>query len=158
MRAIFTHDAMETTADKPLILVREAELCETSNAPFVVRMMAAELAEAVGYCAAALERAAMEREQSEPTFVGRGLAVPHARVSGLPGSAIYVARSTAGIPWAEGVAHVVLFTAAPEEYPEQYLKLLSAATRWRMSYASMEKLLQAPAEHLCERLRHLCGC
>ncbi len=149
---------METNADIPLVLVREAELCESSDAPSAVRMMATELAAAAGYSAAALELAALEREQMEPTFVGRGLAVPHARVPGLPGAAIYVARSTAGIPWAEGMAHVVLFTAAPEERPELYLKLLSAATRWRMSYASLEELLQAPAEHLCERLRHLCGC
>lgn len=133
-----------------VVMVREEMLPPMKDAIDVVRLLARELAEAVKADAAEVERSAVEREQLEPTYVGRGMAVPHARIAGLPCAAVYVARCPAGIPWPDEVARVVVFTAAPEESPNVYLQLLAGVTRWRLRYPGGEKALlgDAPAELL----------
>ena len=109
----------------------------------VGRLLAPEVAAQLGVDSAVVAAAALLREESEPTYVGRGMAVPHARVSGLPLAAMYVARSHKGIFWGGGEARLVVFTAAAEEKPEQYLQLLSAAMRWRLRFPGGEEALLA---------------
>ena len=95
--------------------------------------------------AEALTASALEREALEPTYVGRGLAVPHARVAGLPAAAVYVAHCTSPIPWPEEQADTVILLAVPAEQPELYLQLLSKIMRWRMKglcTAELKSLLQ----------------
>lgn len=124
-------------------MVRAEELPETISSAEVVKLLARELAVQLGADSSAVETAAILREESEPTYVGRGMAVPHARVSGLPLAAMYVARSRKGIPWGGGDARLIVFTAAAEERPEQYLQLLSAAMRWRLRFPGGEDALLA---------------
>lgn len=143
---------MNTTDQSPLVMVRAEELPETMSSAELVSLLAHEVAAQLGVDGAVVAAAALLREESEPTYVGRGMAVPHARVSGLPLAAMYVARCRRGIPWGGGEARLVVFTAAAEEKPEQYLQLLSAAMRWRLSYASADEVLQASSEDLHERL------
>ena len=140
---------MNTSLEKTLVMVREEEL-PILPAPEMVSLLAGELAAFAGFDAVAVEASACMREESESTYVGRGMAVPHARVAGLSRAAVYVARSRTGISWGEGVAHLVVFTAAPEEHPELYLQMLAAATRWRMRFPGGEEALLAasPAELL----------
>jgi CBS domain containing-hemolysin-like protein len=45
-----------------------------------------------------IARAVMERERIASTYLGRGLAMPHARLTGLAKPALIVVRSNAGIP------------------------------------------------------------
>lgn len=125
----------------------------------VVSLLAHEVAAQLGVDSSVVESAALVREESESTYVGRGMAVPHARVSGLPLAAMYVARSRKGIPWGGGEARLVVFTAAAEEQPEQYLQLLSAAMRWRLRFPGGEEaLLAAAADDLTVGLREIvCG-
>ena len=95
--------------------------------------------------AESLTASALEREELESTYVGRGLAVPHARVSGLPAAAVYIARCEAPIPWPEEQADTVIFLAVPAEQPELYLQLLGKIMRWRMKglcTAELKSLLQ----------------
>lgn len=134
---------MNTTVESPLVMVRAEELPETMSSAEVVRLLAHEVAARLGVDGAVVESAALLREESEPTYVGRGMAVPHARVSGLPMAAMYVARSRKGILWGGGEARLVVFTAAAEEKPEQYLQLLSAAMRWRLRFPGGEEALLA---------------
>ncbi len=96
--------------------------------------------------AEAMVASALEREALEPTYVGRGLAVPHARVAGLPVAAIYIATCEPAIAWPEEAADTVVLLAVPAEQPELYLQLLSQVMRWRMkkqSVAQLRELLQA---------------
>lgn len=146
---------MESFAGKLCVFVRDSELEELAAMPDVVRLMAGELAVAMELDPGKLQAVAMERELSESTYVGRHLAVPHARVSGLECAAVYVARSVRGIAWGDGVAKVVAMTVAPEEHPEWYLTLLASVIRWRLSYAAVDELLNAPGEELRERLLSL---
>lgn len=144
---------MNTSLEKPIVIVREEDLPDGLSVA-MVSLLAGELAARAGYDAAAVESSARLREESEPTYVGRGMAVPHARVPGLPGAAVYVARSRAGVSWGEGVAHLVVFTAAPEECPELYLQMLAVATRWRMRFPGGEEaLLSLTSAELLSSLR-----
>lgn len=79
----------------------------------------------------ALAASALEREGLEPTFVGRGLAVPHARVEGLYEAAVYIARGE-GIDWGGNKADTVVLLVVPADQPELYLTMLSEVIRWRM--------------------------
>ena len=147
---------MNTTVQSPLVMVRAEELPETMSSAEVVSLLAHEVAAQLGVDSAVVAAAALLREESEPTYVGRGMAVPHARVSGLPLAAMYVARCRRGIPWGGGEARLVVFTAAAEEKPEQYLQLLSAAMRWRLRFPGGEEaLLAAAAVDLSAGLREV---
>ena len=86
-----------------------------------------------------LVEAALTREDEESTWLGRGLAVPHARVAGLPCAAVYVACAP-GIAWPEEPADCVALLCVPAECPDLYLQLLSKLVRWRMKGGTPEQL------------------
>lgn len=90
--------------------------------------------------AEAMIASALEREALESTYVGRGLAVPHARVEGLPAAAVYVARCESSIGWPDAPADTVILLAVPAAQPELYLQILSKIMRWRMKNLSMAEL------------------
>ncbi len=147
---------MKTTVESPLVMVRAEELPETMSSAELVRLLAHEVAAQLGVDSSVVETAALLREESEPTYVGHGMAVPHARVAGLPGAVAYVARSRAGIAWGSGTAQVVVFTAAPEEQPEVYLQMLSCAIRWRLRFpGGDEALLSAAPDELVAGLQDM---
>lgn len=95
---------------------------------------------ASGCCCAvgawAVAESALGREALESTYVGRGLAVPHARICGLPEAGVYIARCDPGIPWPDEAARLVVLLVVPEEAPGLYLQLLSHIMRWRMKGGS----------------------
>lgn len=132
------------------ILTRAEELPQDAGYLEVVTLMAQELADAVpGTDAARLVRCALEREACEATYVGRGMAVPHARVPGLQKAMVYVARSHSGITWQRGTATLVVLLAVPEECAELHLQLLGLLMRWRlMKMTDAESILSLPAEEL----------
>ena len=136
---------MEEQLDQVLLRVRETELapggCEES-----LRCMAAEAAAFLppGVDAAVVLADAWERELAEPTYIGLGLAVPHARVRGLSQPALYMAYSHVGIPWPHEEAHFIALLIVPWEAPELHLQLLAHLVRWR------KKLTEAEACALAE--------
>ena len=71
----------------------------------------------------AILRSAQEREELEPTYIGRGVAVPHARVAGLPGASILVAKSSRGIAWPEETALLSMSPTDMEESLRRFLQL-----------------------------------
>lgn len=82
-------------------------------------------------CEKALVESAINRELVESTYLGHGLAVPHARVEGLSAAMVYVAHG-AGIPWPNEPADCVALLCVPAERPELHLQLLSKVVRWRL--------------------------
>ena len=93
--------------------------------------MAHEVAHLLGTPEAAdsICQSALRREEEECTLVGRGLAVPHARVKGLPHATVYTAHCPSGLPWPEDAAEVVALLVVPEEDPDLHLTLLSTLIR-----------------------------
>lgn len=81
---------------------------------------------------------AWERELVEPTYIGMGLAVPHARVRGLSRAGLYMGFNQAGIPWPHEEAHFIALLVVPWEAPEMHLQLLARLVRWRKNLTEAE--------------------
>lgn len=73
---------------------------------------------------------ALEREASESTYIGRGLAVPHARVAGLADAVVCMTACPTGVDWNGETATFIALTAVPENRPELHLQILSALARY----------------------------
>ncbi len=93
--------------------------------------------------AAEVAASALAREAAGSTYIGRGLAIPHARLQGLPEAGVYVAQSDEGIPWADEPAQLIILLVVPAEMPELYLQILSRLVRWRMKGGEVASLSQA---------------
>lgn len=130
---------MEEQLDQVLLRVRESALA-VGDRESALRLMARE-AEALlphGGTPGAIAEDAWERELVEPTYIGMGLAVPHARIRGLSQPALLMAYSHAGIPWPHEEAHFVALLVVPWEAPELHLQLLSRLVRWRKGLTEAE--------------------
>jgi mannitol/fructose-specific phosphotransferase system IIA component (Ntr-type) len=143
-------------SNETLVWVREEELPTEMNHVEMVRLMASELAEHTGWRRRTLVNTALEREAQESTYLGYGLAIPHARVFGLTQPAVYLARSTSGVDWEGSNARLVFLVVVPEECPEWHLQLLSRIVRWRQkSGLTEDEMLSMPADELAAALREL---
>ena len=80
----------------------------------------------------AMKAAALEREHTSSTFLGRGLALPHGRTDALDEIRIAVGVSEAGIPWdeANNRAHLILLLGIPAAMIRDYLLLMQKILRW----------------------------
>lgn len=130
---------MEDLLDQVLLRVRPSLLPE-GDRESSLRLLSAEVSAAIDHPALAghVLSDAWEREQVESTYIGMGLAVPHARVEQLPQAALYLAFSQAGIPWPHEEAHLIALLVVPWESPEMHLQLLSRLIRWRRNLTEAE--------------------
>ncbi len=142
--------------NETLVWVREDELPTGETHVDLVRLMAGELAELTGWRKRTLVNTALDREAQDSTYLGYGLAIPHARVFGLTQPAVYLARSTPGVDWQGCPARLVFLIVVPEECPEWHLQLLSRIVRWRQkSGLSEDEMVSMPAAQLTTTLREL---
>jgi len=76
--------------------------------------------------AEAIFASVVEREEAGPTLLAPGLAMPHARISGISRPYIAVATSDAGVSFDPDQlpAHVVILLLVPIEQPALYLQIL----------------------------------
>lgn len=143
-------------SNETLVWVREDELPTGEAHVDLVRLMAGELAELTGWRKRTLVNTALDREAQDSTYLGYGLAIPHARVFGLTQPAVYLARSTPGVDWQGCPARLVFLIVVPEECPEWHLQLLSRIVRWRQkSGLTEDEMVSMPAEKLTATLREL---
>lgn len=143
-------------SNETLVWVREDELPTGETHVELVRLMAGELAELTGWRKRTLVNTALDREAQDSTYLGYGLAIPHARVFGLTQPAVYLARSTPGVDWQGCPARLVFLIVVPEECPEWHLQLLSRIVRWRQkSGLTEDEMVSMPAAQLTGTLREL---
>lgn len=113
----------------------QPQLCLTICSPAAVsreeavRLMAAEMGQGNAELTAAVIDSALKREAEESTYIGRGLAVPHARLAGLASPHVCLATSP-GVDWNGAQATLIALLAVPEEQPEWHLRLLSVLARY----------------------------
>jgi PTS system nitrogen regulatory IIA component len=92
--------------------------------------------------------AVLERERLAPTYLGRGIAMPHARLSGLDRPSLVLMRSDAGIP-VEGQkerARLLFLLLTPAGQPRVHQKLQARIAEFvAESDFVRERLLDASA-------------
>ncbi|MEP7010648.1 MAG: PTS sugar transporter subunit IIA [Acidobacteriota bacterium] len=118
-------------ADRLAELVRPERtffLQETVSRGELLERLAAPLLAGTHLDLADVIRRLERREREASTYLGAGIAVPHARIPGLPEPrlALAVLRSPAG---AETTIELMFVLLCPEEHPERCLKLLSDIVR-----------------------------
>lgn len=76
-------------------------------------------------------RAVMAREAESPTFVARGISMPHARLDGIERPLVSVATSTAGVSFSgtDDKARLVVLVLTPKCAPAAYLKIAATIAR-----------------------------
>ncbi|MBO5684951.1 MAG: PTS sugar transporter subunit IIA [Akkermansia sp.] len=142
--------------NETLVWVREEELPAGQSHVELVRLLAGELAGLTGWRKRTLVNTALDREAQDSTYLGYGLAIPHARVFEISQPAVYIARSTAGVDWQGCPARLVFLVVVPEECPEWHLQLLSRIVRWRQkSGLTEDEMVNMPADTLAASLREL---
>lgn len=132
-------------------------LVETTPKGVIRELIALLEVSAGGFDAEAAYRAVLEREAAAPTLVAEGLAMPHARIRGLPAPLMALGLSVSGVVFdpARPPAHIIVLTLTPREDPNTYLRLVSAIAS-AMSDRQLRKHLAAcqTAEEVCTIL---CG-
>lgn len=130
---------------KVQVRVRREALFGVRDAREAIEQLSREyaLGSGCGVSAEEVAASALAREADGSTYISRGLAVPHARLQGLPEAGVYVAQSDEGIPWAEEPARLIILLVVPAEMPELYLQILSRLVRWRMKGGDVASLAQA---------------
>ena len=142
--------------NETLVWVREEELPAGQSHVELVRLLAGELAGLTGWRKRTLVNTALDREAQDSTYLGYGLAIPHARVFEISQPAVYIARSTAGVDWQGCPARLVFLVVVPEECPEWHLQLLSRIVRWRQkSGLTEDEMVAMPAAELTATMWNL---
>ncbi len=77
--------------------------------------------------AAMVEKAVVDRERTMGTYLGRGLAIPHARLDGIDRPVLLFARSEEGIPvkGREDRAHLLFILLTPAANPRVQARMLA---------------------------------
>lgn len=91
-------------------------------------------------------REVSQREASGTTAIGRGVAIPHARIDGLEKIVMAIGRLAKGIDFGaeDGEPVRLLFLlAAPEEHAAEYLKVLARLSKLLKENGLRKKLLKA---------------
>ena len=90
-------------------------------------------------------KAVLERERAMSTYLGRGLAIPHARLEGIDKPALLFARSEEGVPIAgrDEKAHLAFILLTPSGSPRIQARLLARICQFIDSEYVAEKLLKA---------------
>ena len=106
--------------------------------------------------AARIQKAVEERERLMSTYLGRGLAGPHARLEGLKKPVLVFARSDEGIPvegWDEK-AHLLFLILTPAENPRVQARLLARIGGLMESDFVVERLEEATsAQDILDAIR-----
>ncbi len=85
------------------------------------------------------------RERDMNTYLGAGVAVPHARIEKLDRPVVFLARSESGIPWGLGGerAHLLFFVLTPTTSPEAQVDLIRRISGLLESAYVIERLRTA---------------
>jgi len=109
----------------------------------VLQELAARAAEATGLPARRILESVLQRESLGSTAIGRGIAIPHGRVSGIDGIVAVFARLDEPVDFEapDGEpADLVFLLLSPEEAGAEHLKALARVSRLLRDPLALEKL------------------
>jgi len=104
-----------------------------------------EIFAAVPNVSAKLIEAVIAREEVHTTFMGHGVAFPHARTDLVTQLVLAIGRSSAGVPFGETgeLAHLIFSIGVPQRMVSDYLVCVGALARLTKSEATREALMRA---------------
>ncbi len=112
-----------------------------------IRELIGVLTPAHGLCAPDhIYNTVLAREAERSTAMGRGVAIPHARLAGVDGISLALGRSAEGIAWGAPDGRSVNFIfmiVGPAKASQEYLRLLADISRLMMRAAVRKALLVA---------------
>ena len=124
-----------------------APALRASSKKQLLQELAARAADRFDLDARAVFEALMERERLGPTAMGRGVAIPHARLSDVPQVAGYFARLEKGVDFdaADGKpVDLVFLLLAPEDAGADHLRALARVSRLLRDDGRCAKLRATP--------------
>jgi mannitol/fructose-specific phosphotransferase system IIA component (Ntr-type) len=98
----------------------------------VIDELAQGMEKAAGMSAGTIAAAVLEREELMPTGIGKGMAVPHARLDGLEKPLVAVGLSEAGLDFDApdgGQAHIIFLILTPQHDNGAQLEILADIAR-----------------------------
>jgi PTS system fructose-specific IIC component len=117
------------------------------NAPAAIRQLGASLAGAPGVVdAAQLVVDVLAREVLVPTYLGRGLALPHARTDAVTARVVAIGRSAEGVPFGpqNEPAQLIVLIGCPRAEVGAYLEFSKLLLRRLRQPAILAELLATP--------------
>ncbi len=119
---------------------------EASSKKHALELMAAFAAESLGLSAKAVFTVLVDREKLGSTGVGRGIAIPHAKMAGLDGIHGFLIRSRKAVPF-EAVddepVDLFFLLLAPENAGAEHLKALARVSRALRDRETVKALREA---------------
>ncbi len=106
----------------------------------------------------AIFRALNEREKLGSTGIGRGVAIPHARLEGLTGIHAAFGRSLHGIYFGSPdgrPAHLIFLLLAPSKEMTEYLAVLDRVSKLMWNENNRRRLIEAPEQTLFLTLQQI---
>jgi mannitol/fructose-specific phosphotransferase system IIA component (Ntr-type) len=101
--------------------------------------------EAAGLNTSEVEAAVWEREETLPTGIGNGVALPHARIDGISKPILAVGISDTGIDFDapdDKLAHIVFLILTPASDPEAQLEITAGLARLFREHGMTERVLK----------------
>jgi Kef-type K+ transport system membrane component KefB/mannitol/fructose-specific phosphotransferase system IIA component len=101
--------------------------------------------EASGLNTSDVEAAVWEREETLPTGIGNGVALPHARIDGITKPIVAVGVSDTGIDFDapdDKLAHVIFLILTPENDPDTQLEITAELAKLFREYGMTERVLK----------------
>jgi Kef-type K+ transport system membrane component KefB/mannitol/fructose-specific phosphotransferase system IIA component (Ntr-type) len=126
----------------PRHFVRELKATTRQEA---IAELGAVAGEQAGVDVAEVERLAWKREQLAATGIGNGVALPHARLKGLPSTLAIVGISEPGVSFdaPDGEpAHLIVLVLTPQEDPSAQLEISADVARRFRDPASIQRILR----------------
>lgn len=120
---------MNALHEQLLICARAGVLPPSLSCEEIIHQLAGELSLHDPDMGSDIVASALAREAEESTYIGRGLAVPHARLAGLDAPRVCLAAAD-GVDWHGCSATLVALLVVPENRPEWQLRLLGGLARY----------------------------
>lgn len=97
-----------------------------------------------------LLRSVQVREMSSSTYIGHGLAIPHARMEDIDELSIVVGYSRGGVDWPDGDsrARLIILLAIPHSYVQAYLMFMKKFVSWysKIDDTELERHWRVPGQ------------
>ncbi len=92
-------------------------------------------------------KAVLERERQSSTYIGDGVAVPHAKSSLIKSGEAVIGRSISGLEWGNGTSHIVILTLSSLDSAGPHVLFLADIMKIVSSASARAEIMEAQTEN-----------